>query len=126
MRALFYLAITPQTCNQLCDRRQNMQETPQQYTQRMLGYVNGKDPRRIQKETAKKLQRLTKALSKRQLARQPAPGKWSLAQIMAHFADVEVVGRWRMRSVLANHGTSLQPFDQEAWAETLGYSRRNA
>ena len=52
-----------------------MQETPQQYTQRMLGYVNGKDPLRIQKETAKKLQRLTKPLSKRQLARQPAPGK---------------------------------------------------
>ena len=43
MRKLFYLAITPHTCNQLCDRRQNMQETPQQYTQRMLGYVNGKE-----------------------------------------------------------------------------------
>jgi len=126
MRALFYLAITPQTCNQLCDRRQNMQETPQQYTQRMLGYVNGKDPLRIQKETAKKLQRLTKPLSKRQLARQPAPGKWSIAQIMAHLADAELVGGWRMRSVLTNNGTSLQPFDQDAWAETLGYSRRDA
>jgi len=126
MRALFYLAITPHTCNQLCDRRQNMQETPQQYTQRMLGYVNGKDPLRIQKETAKKLQRLTKPLSKRQLARQPAPGKWSIAQIMAHLADAELVGGWRMRSVLANNGTSLQPFDQDAWAETLGYSRRDA
>ncbi len=103
----------------------DMQETPQRYTQRMLGYVDGKDPLRVQKETAKKLQKVTKPLSKKQLARQPAPGKWSIAQILAHLADAELVGGWRMRSILANNGTSLQPFDQDAWAETLGYSRRD-
>jgi hypothetical protein len=102
-----------------------MQEAPQQYTQRMLHYVHGKDPLRIQKETAKKLQKLTKPLSKKQLVRPPAPGKWSIAQILAHLADAELVGGWRMRSILANNGTSLQPFDQDAWAETLGYSRRD-
>ena len=32
-----------------------MQETPQQYIQRILGYVEGKEPLRVQQSTAKKL-----------------------------------------------------------------------
>jgi hypothetical protein len=32
-----------------------MQETPQQYTQRILGHIEGKDPLKVQRETPKKL-----------------------------------------------------------------------
>jgi hypothetical protein len=52
-----------------------MQETPQQYIQRILGYIDGKDPLRVQRETPKKLQKLVKPLSRKQLARRPEPGK---------------------------------------------------
>src|SRR6266513_3059120 len=44
-------------------------ETPQQYTKRILGYIDGKDPLKIQKSTSKKLQKLIKPLSKKQLKR---------------------------------------------------------
>ena len=103
-----------------------MQETPQQYMQRILGYIDGKDPLQVQRETPKKLQKLVKPLSKKQLAQRPEPGKWSIAEILAHLADTELVGGWRMRLILGSNGVSIQPFDQDVWAETLGYSRRDA
>jgi uncharacterized damage-inducible protein DinB len=102
-----------------------MQETPQQYMQRIFGYIDGKDPLRVQRETPKKLQNLIKPLSKKQLARRPEPGKWSIAEILAHLADTEVVAGWRMRLILGSNGVSIQPFDQDVWAETLGYARRD-
>ena len=102
-----------------------MQETPQQYIQRILSHIDGKEPLRVQRETPKKLEKLIKPLSNKQLTQRPEPGKWSIAEILAHLADTELVGGWRMRLILGSNGVSLQPFDQDVWAETLGYSRRD-
>ena len=102
-----------------------MQETPQQYIQRILSHIDGKDPLRVQRETPKRLEKLIKPLSKKQLTQRPEPGKWSIAEILAHLADTELVGGFRMRLILGNNGVSIQPFDQDGWAETLGYSRRD-
>lgn len=102
-----------------------MQETPQQYIQRILGHVEGQDPMRVQRETPKKLAKLVKPLSKKQLMTRPEPGKWSVAEILAHLADAELVGGWRMRLILGRNGVSIQPFDQDVWAETLGYAQRD-
>jgi uncharacterized damage-inducible protein DinB len=102
-----------------------MQETPQQYTQRILGYSEGKEPVQLQKATARKLSALTRRLNKKQLRRRPAPGKWSIAEILAHLADAELVGSWRMRLILGSNGTPIQGFDQDVWAETFNYSRRD-
>ncbi|MBZ5573779.1 MAG: DinB family protein [Acidobacteriia bacterium] len=102
-----------------------MQETAQQYIQRILGHLDGGDPIQIQQATAKKLQKLVKPLSKKQLSQRPEPGKWSITEILAHLADAELVGGWRMRLILGNNGVSLQPFDQDVWAETFAYARRD-
>lgn len=102
-----------------------MQETPQQYTQRILGYSEGKQPLRVQQATAKKLSALTRRLNKKQLTQRPAPGKWSIAEILAHLADTELVVGWRMRLILGCNGTPIQAFDQDVWAGTFNYSRRD-
>jgi uncharacterized damage-inducible protein DinB len=102
-----------------------MKETPQQYTARIGKYVEGKDPLQIQKSTPKKLQKLIKGLSKKELRRRPAPDKWSVAEILAHLADAEVVGSWRMRFILGNSGTKIEAFDQDVWAETFDYAGRD-
>jgi uncharacterized damage-inducible protein DinB len=102
-----------------------MQETPQQYIQRILGFVDGKDPLRVQRETPKKLQTLIKPLSKKQLTQRPEPDKWSIAEVLAHLADAELVGGWRMRLILGNNGVSVQPFDQDVWAETFAYAKHD-
>lgn len=102
-----------------------MQETPQQYTQRIVAYMQGQDPLRVQQETHKKLQKLIKPLSKKQLIQRPEPGKWSIAEILAHLVDTELVGSWRMRLIIGNNGVPVQAFDQDVWAETFDYARRD-
>jgi DinB superfamily len=101
-----------------------MNETPQQYIRRILGYLGDQDPLRVQQATAKKLQRLIQPLDRKQLSRRPVTGKWSIGEILAHLADAELVGSWRLRSVLGSSGNAIQAFDQEVWAETFAYSRR--
>ncbi len=102
-----------------------MQETAQQYIRRMLGYVEGQDPMRVQQDTPKKLAKLVKPLSKKVLTTRPEPGKWSIAEILAHLADTELVVGWRMRLIAGSNGASLQTADQDVWADTLGYARRD-
>jgi uncharacterized damage-inducible protein DinB len=102
-----------------------MQETPQQYTQRMLNHSHGKEPLRLQQATPRKLAALIKGLSKKQLTRRPGPGKWSIAEILAHLADAELVVGFRLRLMLASNGTPIQAFDQDAWAETFSYNRHD-
>jgi hypothetical protein len=54
----------------------------------------------------------------------PAPGKWSIRQIVAHLADAEMVGAHRFRQVVAEDNPTLVAFDQDAWASNLDYARR--
>lgn len=102
-----------------------MQETPQQYTQRMLGNVGDQEPLRMQQAATKKLAALIRGKTKKQLTARPAPGKWSVTEILAHLADAEVVVSWRLRQILCSNGVSLQAFDQDAWASTLDYAHRD-
>src|SRR5438067_2519634 len=54
----------------------------------------------------------------------PAPGKWTIRQIMAHVADAELVGAHRLRLVIAEENPTLTAFDQDAWVRNLDYARR--
>jgi hypothetical protein len=57
--------------------------------------------------------------------RRPAPGKWSIAEIVAHLADAEIVIAWRLRQILSVNGTPLQAYDQDLWASTFDYAHRD-
>lgn len=102
-----------------------MQETAQQYIGRILGHVDGQDAIKVQRATAAKLKKLTRGLTPKQLRWQPEPGKWSIAEIVAHLADVEIVASWRMRSIIGSDGITIQPFDQDVWASTFQYNKRD-
>jgi DinB superfamily len=102
-----------------------MKETTQQYVKRIQGYAEGKDPLKIQKSTVKKLEKQIKHMNKKEMKRRPAPGKWSVAEILAHLADAEIVASWRMRLILGSNGTPIQAFDQDVWAKTFQYSDRD-
>jgi hypothetical protein len=56
----------------------------------------------------------------------PAPGKWNIRQILRHVADTEIVVGMRMRQIIAEDKPTLAPFDQDAWAEKLGYEKAGA
>jgi hypothetical protein len=101
-------------------------ETAEQYIQRILGQVQGQDALKVQRSTASKLKKLTRGLTLKHLKWQPQPGKWSIAEILAHLADAEIVASWRMRSVIGSNGITIQPFDQDVWASTFQYAKRDA
>jgi hypothetical protein len=102
-----------------------MKETPQQYTQRVVGYVEGKQPLAVQAATAKKLERLIKGVPTSKLRRRPAPDKWSVAEILAHLADAEIVAGFRVRLILGSPGTPVAAFDQDAWVTSGHYAKRD-
>ena len=103
-----------------------MNETVQQYTERILAHTSGQEPLKIQAATPKKLDRLVKGVSPAKLRKRPAPEKWSVGEILAHLADVEIVIGWRMRSILGAPGTNVQAYDQNAWVTALHYEKRDS
>jgi DinB superfamily len=103
----------------------SMSETPQQYTKRIVANIEGQDPLKVQSTTNKKLTRMIKGASPAKLRKRPEPDKWSVAEIIAHLADVEIVIGWRLRSILGNPGTPVQAYDQNAWVITGHYDKRD-
>jgi len=61
------------------------------YIARIVSYTEGKDPITMQGETPAILKRLIDGVSEKELKRSPAPGKWSVAEILAHLAESEIV-----------------------------------
>jgi hypothetical protein len=102
-----------------------MNETAQQYIERITGYVEGKQPLAVQAATAKKLERLIKGVPTAKLRKRPAPGKWSVSEIVAHLADTEIVGGFRMRMILGAPGTPIAAFDQDSWVTSGHYGKRD-
>jgi DinB superfamily len=103
-----------------------MPETAEEYIHRILGYVEGQDAMKVQRSTASKLKKSIQGLTPKQLKWRPEPTKWSIAEILAHLADAEIVASWRMRSVIGENGITIQPFDQNAWASAFEYQKRDA
>ncbi len=103
-----------------------MQETAQEYTRRLLGYLNGRPGLRVQQGTPNKLALLTKRLDRKKLAKRPAADRWSVAEILAHLADSELVIGWRLRLILSANGAPVQPYDQDVWASTFDYRGQDA
>jgi DinB superfamily len=103
-----------------------MPETAEQYIGRILGYVEGQDAVKVQRSTAAKLKKAIQGLTPKQSKWRPEPAKWSIAEIIAHLADAEIVASWRMRSVIGENGITIQPFDQDSWASVFEYRGRDA
>ena len=60
-----------------------------------------------------RLRRAVEGLSDDALRRPEAEGKWSIAQVIAHLAQFELIWAVRVRSILGAETPRLVPFDQE-------------
>lgn len=100
-----------------------MKETAQEYIHRILENVDGQDAFAVQASTAKKLERMVKRIPAAKLRKRPAPDKWSVTEILAHLADAEIVGSWRIRVILGAPGTLIQAYDQDVWASAGQYAK---
>jgi uncharacterized damage-inducible protein DinB len=91
------------------------------YTAAILELLGDREPTAILREMPSALPRAIEGLSPRQLHQPERPGKWSIAQILQHLADSEVVWAWRMRLILAQDRPQITGYDQDLWAERLHY-----
>jgi len=78
------------------------------------------DPVEAMAEAPDRLRRLVRGLTDRQLSTKPAPGKWSIKEIIAHLADGEVILGSRYRFIAAHDRPAIQGYDQDAFAAKLG------
>lgn len=53
------------------------------------------------------------------------PERWSIGEIVCHLADSELVGAVRFRLVRSAPGTAMVAYDQDAFADLLGYDARD-
>ena len=55
----------------------------------------------------------------------PSPDRWSIKEIIIHMVDSEINGYLRCRKIIAESGSIITPYDQNAWADKLNYSSRS-
>lgn len=67
------------------------------------------------------LREAIEGLTEDELRYKPAPDQWSIHQIIIHVADSEMSSTSRLKTVLAEDEPTLISFDQDAWANNLGY-----
>ena len=56
----------------------------------------------------------------------PAPGEWSVHEIIVHMADSESMSALRARKLIAEPGSMLMGYDEANWADALGYKEQSA
>jgi hypothetical protein len=103
-----------------------MTETAQQYTARMLSLAVGLDPLSSLATTPGRVGALFAGRTTDDLRWSPEPGRWSVAQIVSHLADVEIVLAYRLRMILSAPGGPIQAFDQDAWIASQHAHRSDA
>lgn len=79
-------------------------------------FLDNQEPIPVLTTTVERIQGLVAGLTVEQVNTPPAPGKWSIREIVAHLADCELVFSFRLRQTLAEDHAIIQPFDQERWA----------
>jgi hypothetical protein len=94
-----------------------------QYTSAVLGLLGAQKPFDVLSKTPAKVKRAIGRLTPRQLAKPEAPDKWSVKQVVQHLADSELVWGWRLRLVLSHERPTITGYDQDLWADRLGYDK---
>ena len=103
-----------------------MEQTAEQYRQRMFVLVDGKNAVKLQAAAPARLARLLKGVSPTKARKRPAPGKWSIAETVVHLADREVVFGYLIRLIAGQPGRArIDGFDQDAWITSLHYDMRS-
>jgi len=51
----------------------------------------------------------------------PAPGKWTVHEVIVHCADSETNAHMRLRYLLGESDALIVGYDQDRWATVLGY-----
>ena len=101
-----------------------MAETTEEYIKRLLGYVQEKNPLEVLETTVPRIEALMSGATPDRLQKKE-DGKWSAAQILAHYAEGEIVTSFRFRMILSVNGVDIPAYDQNLWVKNAGYLIEN-
>ncbi|MEO8216926.1 MAG: DinB family protein [Acidobacteriota bacterium] len=93
----------------------------EEYRRVMLGQLDGRPPLEILGELPSAIEELTREAPGELLSRPEAEGKWSVAQVVQHLADSELIYGCRLRMVIAQDRPRIVGFDQDLFATRLHY-----
>lgn len=107
-------------------RRRRIRLAPelQAYLRKTDSLRAGRDPIRLMRGGPAKIARAVAGLRPSQLRQRPAPGKWSIQEILGHLFDTEVVYGYRYRMAIGQSGSPIQGYDQAMWVVEMGYNRK--
>ena len=91
------------------------------YVAAVLDLLGSRDPMAVLTETPSALRRAIDGVAPADLRKPEREGKWSIAQVLRHLADSDVVWGWRLRLILSQDRPTLTGYDQDAWAARLRY-----
>jgi hypothetical protein len=92
------------------------------YAPAVLDLLGNRHPMDVLRLTPDAAQQAIAGMTAGQLRTPEAPGKWSIAHVLRHLADSEVVWGWRMRLILAHDRPVITGYDQDLWADRLHYA----
>lgn len=91
---------------------------PDAYQAMLLGLLGEDDPFIVQSGTPALLRELV-ANAGPDLRTPPAPGEWSVVELVGHITDAEIVASGRYRWILAHDTPPIPGYDQDLWASRL-------
>lgn len=51
----------------------------------------------------------------------PAPGEWSIHEVIGHMADSEMIGVVRLYKIIAEPGSTVMAYEPDLWGKSLGW-----
>lgn len=91
------------------------------YQQQLLALVGDEDPALVQAQTPDVMRQLV-ADARELVRRRPAPGEFSIAELVGHLVDAELVSSTRYRWILAEEEPALPGYEQDDWVRVSGYA----
>lgn len=91
------------------------------YQQMLLSLLGDDDPAAVQAQTLQAVREMI-AQAGDDLRRQPAPGEWSVLELVGHLVDAELVGAARYRWMLSQDAPTLIGYDQDQWVSRLRHN----
>ena len=91
----------------------------------LLNLLGDRPPLEVLAETPGWLMSRVASVPRARLVAPEAPGRWSVAAVLAHLADAELVIGTRSRFIVGDLEPTLVGFDQDRWATEFGYLDRD-
>jgi len=91
------------------------------YQERLLSLLGQDDPAEVAQATPSAVQSLLREAGS-DLQRRPAPGEWSVLELVGHLVDAEIVVSGRYRWTISQDEPPLLGYDQDLWVARLRHN----